>query len=102
MDFQSPNSTADHEPVSIRVVEAVAARERIDPLEVSPPLHESIDPAALDALFEPTRISDRTTGTVTFRFHGYRVCVDSDGSIDLADDPDTERNSEVRPETDAR
>ncbi len=102
MDLHTSNSASNRDPVSIRVVEAVAAREEIDPLEMSPPLHDSIDPAALDALFEPTRTGERTPGTVTFRFHGYRVRVESDGSIDLEDDSDTERDSGVWPETDSR
>ncbi|WP_254761960.1 HalOD1 output domain-containing protein [Natrinema marinum] len=102
MDFRTSNATSKRGPVSIRVVEAVAAREGIDPFEVSPPLHDSIDPAALDALFEPTMTGDRATGTVTFRFHDYRVRVGSDGSVGLGDDPDTEKDSGVGPETDAR
>ncbi|MDS0476443.1 HalOD1 output domain-containing protein [Natrinema sp. 1APR25-10V2] len=102
MDLRASDSSLDRESVSIRVVEAVAKQEEIDPLEVSPPLHDSIDPAALDALFEPTQTGERTSGTVTFRFHGYRVRVEGDGSIYLEDDPDTERDSGVWPMTDSR
>ncbi|WP_222916891.1 HalOD1 output domain-containing protein [Natrinema sp. SYSU A 869] len=98
MDSQvsTQSSPGAQTPVSIRVVEAVAAREGIDPLEVSPPLHDVLDPTALDELFEPTGTSQRPDGTVSFTYHGHRVRVDSDGRVTLEDDPKTQRDARTQ------
>ncbi|QCS41403.1 HalOD1 output domain-containing protein [Natrinema versiforme] len=102
MDSQPSNRTADdaQAPVSVRVVEAVAEREGIDPLELSPPLHDAIDPTALDDLFESNRSRQRDAGSVSFTYCGYSVRVESDGRVDL--ETETERDSGVRSETNSR
>lgn len=107
MDTQSSRSSFDDQtPVSIRVVEAVAARDAIDPLEVSPPLHDAIDPTALDELFDPTGSSSRGNGTVSFTYRGHSVRVESDGRVALDPGPEseteTERNSGAQSETESR
>lgn len=58
-------------PPSIRVVEEVARREGIDPIEVSPPLETVIDTDALDALVR----SDRAPVEIAFEYRGYAVRV---------------------------
>ena len=64
---------------SCRVIEAVAAEEGTSPIEIETPLYESIDPDALDMLFER-----RTTNTsIEFAFCGYRVTVRDDDPIEL-------------------
>lgn len=104
MDTRSSQSSFDDQtPVSVRVVEAVAAREGIDPLEVSPPLYDAIDPTALDALFAPTGSANRTSGTVSFTYRGHRVRVESDGRITLGTGgEETTKNSTVQSETELR
>lgn len=64
-------------PLSIQVIQAVADHKGIDPLELSTPLFYSIDPEALDSLFQDT------TGHLTFEYDGYTVTVDSSGSTNL-------------------
>ncbi|WP_226480542.1 HalOD1 output domain-containing protein [Natrinema amylolyticum] len=104
MDTQSSNrpSPDAQAPVSIRVIEAVAAREGIDPLEVSPPLHDVLDPTALDDLFEPTGASQRPNGTVSFTYRGHEIRVESDGRVALEGDPETEKDSGSQQETKSR
>lgn len=63
------------EPVAERIVQAVADSTDDDALEL-PPLYDTIDPEALDALV--TRISD---GEVSFNYAGQRVTVQSDGTV---------------------
>lgn len=65
--------------VSEGVVAAIAAREGIDPLDIDRPLHDAIDPDALNALF----VSRRTKGYVTFTYFGYEVTIHNDGAIEL-------------------
>ncbi|WP_276270681.1 HalOD1 output domain-containing protein [Haloarcula litorea] len=68
--------TADpSEPLAATIVRAVAAvdDERIAAL---PPLTESVDPDAVDALF-----SSDASGHVAFTYSGHRVVVDADGGV---------------------
>lgn len=73
---------SDADPVSLRVVEAVAAFRGVDPLEIEP-LAESIDADALNVLFAP--MDGRNGGNVSFTYEGVRVTVTSRGEIDLRD-----------------
>lgn len=73
---------SDADPVSLRVVEAVAAFRGVDPLEIDP-LAESIDADALNVLFAP---NDGESGAnVSFTYEGVRVTVTGRGEIDLRD-----------------
>lgn len=64
-------------PPSERVVQTVAETKASDPLEL-PPLFESVDSDALDAF-----VREVEHGSVTFRYAGRSVTVDSDGSIGI-------------------
>ncbi|MHC3437059.1 HalOD1 output domain-containing protein [Natrialbaceae archaeon A-gly3] len=70
------------------VVAAVAQAEGISVEELCPPeyqpLHDIIDPQALDELFMPKADGSlRGSGQVSFTFCGYDVTVESDGSVTL-------------------
>jgi len=65
---------------SERVVEVVAETSDKDALEL-PPLYESIDPDALDAL-----VDAMTNGEISFTYTDNRVTIDSDGTVSV--DPD--------------
>ena len=62
------------------VVEAVAAREGIDPMDIDVPLYYSVDPDALDRLVR----SSHSALSVNFTDHDYEVAVSSDGSVDVS------------------
>lgn len=64
--------------VSERVIQAIADREAVSPLDISPPLFDAIDPDALDRLYD-----GRTGVTTEFRYTGYRVTVRPSGRIEL-------------------
>jgi hypothetical protein len=67
------------EPVAQRpsqaVVEAVASKEGVEPIEIGP-LAYDIDPDALNRL-----VQSMDEGSITFGFEGYQVRVDSDGGV---------------------
>ena len=65
--------------VSERVVAAVADRDGVSPLDISPPLFDSIDPDALDRLYG----EGRSGVTTAFEFAGYRVTVRAGGHVEL-------------------
>ncbi|MDS0477980.1 HalOD1 output domain-containing protein [Natrinema sp. 1APR25-10V2] len=62
----------------IQVLERIAEKEGEDSLEL-PPLRNTIDPEALDNLFQ----SSLDDGEVVFSYHGYQVTVTADGQITI-------------------
>lgn len=93
MATESPSQPTEGESLSIRVVREIAAHDDVDPMDLSPPLFESLDPTALDALFESTPGSTRS-GRVTFSYDGKRISVDSDGEVEIDSNqrPGTQRS----------
>lgn len=71
-------------PLSLSVVAAVAEKEGTDSAEMTP-IHDAVDPDALDALFE-----GREPGTVSFEYLGYEIVVDEDGSISISTEKDNQ------------
>ena len=76
-------ATAETRTVSESVVEVVAEAEETDPLELTPPLYEVIEPDALDQVFAATPTDERRKGTVTFSYNGYEVTVRGDGDVSV-------------------
>lgn len=72
----------DTESVCRDVVEAVAARMGVDPLDLDRPLGDVVDPDSLGRLFRDGG-RDRPTGRVEFRYCGYDVTVSSDGRVEV-------------------
>jgi hypothetical protein len=82
MDSPPVATAAERESVSARVVQNIADREGVASTEIDPPLFETIDPDALDALFAPTsRSSARLNGSVVLQYCGYEVTVKAHGRI---------------------
>lgn len=74
------------EPIVVRIVDAVAELEGVDPLELSPTLSDAIDPESMEDL-----MIDRTTGLardevrLEFTYSGYDVTVDG-GDVHVSDE----------------
>lgn len=64
-----------------RIVDAVAEHGDADDPAALPPLADSVDPAALDALFASTADDEPRPGCVTFSYGGYTVVVQSTGRV---------------------
>lgn len=73
-------SVDDDVSPSEKVVKAVAAKTGTDPLEL-PPLYETIDPDALDALVES---SGERSLQLEFQFAGRHVVVDGTGGVGVS------------------
>jgi len=72
--------------VGTTVVEEIAAREGVDPVELDVLLHDVIDADALEALANGTDHRQETTPLrVTFSYHGYTVTVDGTGAVTVAE-----------------
>lgn len=64
------------------VIDEIAEREGVDPVEVTPCLYEVIEPDALDTLVASfLRGPFETDGRVAFSYCGYDVTVESDGTV---------------------
>lgn len=59
--------------VSLTVIEALAEAQGVSPTDIDTPLYETVDPEALETLFEPT--DDSATGRVVFEIEGFEVTV---------------------------
>ena len=69
---------------SLRVVQQVAASKGIEPADLDPPLHEILDPDALDTLIRSmARQPNPADGAVEFVYRDCRVRVDSAGGVDV-------------------
>lgn len=75
------NAVGESTPLSMAVIDAVARREGIDPVDLETPMYDVIDLDALDAL-----TSGDTGGTsieVSFTYAGYEVTVDDERDIQV-------------------
>ncbi|WP_247729614.1 HalOD1 output domain-containing protein [Halovivax limisalsi] len=91
--MQSPHTgePVDREPLVYEIVQQISAREAVDPLSLTPPLADVIDPDALTGLFaSPTTDAASGAGIVTFEYCGYEVTVDSDGEVAVEETPANE------------
>jgi len=73
----------DSEPPSQQVVKAVAREEGLAPNELTLPLYDTINPEALDAIFENRR-PNATATAISFEYHGYEIEVAGTTTEDLA------------------
>lgn len=69
--------TEDIEPVSLQTIRKIAAEEGVEPTEL-PPLHDTIETDALDALFAS---AEHASGRVEFTYSGYNVSIDGENHI---------------------
>lgn len=70
-------------PVSTVVVKLVSDLEDVPPTALDP-LHDYVDPDALDRLVAPKRDGTPRNGAyASFRFEGYDITVSGDGEISL-------------------
>jgi len=71
--------------VSIQIVEAVAETAGVDPLEL-PPLYETIDPEAIDALIADLEAGQSTSADIIkFAYADHMVTVHSDQTVEVTD-----------------
>jgi len=60
------------------VLQAVAAVRGVDPIDLTVPLYESIDPDVLDELFESACVEELS---ITFDYHGHEVRITEDMTV---------------------
>lgn len=79
------------------IVDGIAAREGVDPVDLDPRLGEVVNTDLLDAIADDSdRRNDGLSPTLDFEYHGYTVSIDSDGAVDISD-PAESPNAHLRP-----
>ena len=78
--------------VSTAIVTAVAEAEGLAPTDLTPPLHDAVDPEALDRLFGSDGPRSESGTRVSFTYNGYDVRVGGPDDVVVrpADDSETE------------
>ena len=82
IDSEGGGQTDSRSPPSHKVIAEIARRTDVAPTEL-PPLHDVINPDALDTLFQPTPNAGRMDGTISFEYSGYEITVHADGFVDV-------------------
>lgn len=80
--------SVEEDPISQTVVKAVAEAKEEDPIELTPPLYDVIDPDALDRLFA----DEDTQGTLVFTYNNCEVSVFAAGYVLIDTHGDTHRS----------
>lgn len=84
--YQTVHDLASNDSLCVSLVEAVAEAKGVDPLDLRETLYDSVDPDALDSLFQvDSHGAPRTDGSVTLQLCGCRVVVQSTGLIRVFD-----------------
>ncbi|WP_049926454.1 HalOD1 output domain-containing protein [Halopiger goleimassiliensis] len=78
MNSSITDSTTDPDGISMAVVDAVAARRSVDPVEL-PPLYEWIDPEAIDALFGSSTTEEGRR--LEFVYDGHGITIDDTSTL---------------------
>lgn len=78
MKFQFETSTGA-ESFTETVIEAVAEREGMDPVDLTPPLYDMIDPDAVNELLASIPDEHRADVELTFTYSGYQITVQGNG-----------------------
>lgn len=72
--------------ISTRVIEKIAERRGIDPIEMHPHLYDVIDPDGLDQFFSEVMSNDeKGTAQVKFTCEQYTVRVEDSGEITVTE-----------------
>lgn len=70
------------EPTSVAVIRALASVEGVAPSSLDP-LYHSVDPDALDRIFDTPVVFEDEDVTAQFTASGYRVTIRTDGTITI-------------------
>lgn len=76
----------DAEPPSIALVIAVSELKDVAPTTLTPPLHDVIDPEALDRFFDRLQDSPTNDGVLELTEYGCRIQVYADGYVEVCED----------------
>lgn len=84
------------------IVERIADRESVDPLDMDQRLYDVVDVEALaDLVHSSNGDSPKNDVTVWFTFHGYTVTVESGGDVSISDsEPSHDAGSQSGASTD--
>lgn len=69
-----------------QIIGTISEHEGVDPLEITPPIYDVIDPDAAETLFSDQSKHEPDEGVqLTFSYNGYTITVEGD-NIQIQDD----------------
>lgn len=81
-DTEFEISIGEHESPSVTVVSAIASIRGCSPVQL-PPLYDTIDPDSLDQFVSILDSHGSSNVSITFRYNGYRVTVQSSQTVKI-------------------
>lgn len=79
----TPYSPRNDRTAVEQVIRTIAAANDVDPVSISPPIADVIDPDALNKLVKHGSYNSDVTLEVEFTYQGHDVVVTSDGEVEL-------------------
>lgn len=80
LSMPRPHSTGD--ALAVKVVESVAEHDETDMIDL-PPLAQSINPDALNELFDSIEDSDDTETHLSLEYYGHTVQISADHTVTI-------------------
>lgn len=80
--YESDHEWGETDVPSAVVVRTVAALSGENPLDM-PPLHDVVDPDALDEVLASGRADEERSIHVSFQYFGYSIDLDRDGHLEV-------------------
>jgi len=74
--------------LTVIIIDAIANAMDTSPTEIVPKINESVDPDALERILRPLPDGTERDGYLTFYLVGFRITVDSDGTVSIYDERD--------------
>lgn len=84
-------------PLGAEIVERIAEREGVDPVDLDDLLYDAIDAEALDALTDGVDDRQGQNLRVEFTYHGYAITVDGTRSVTIDEQTRPAETEETSP-----
>lgn len=78
MAFSENVAEAQEVSLMVTIVETIAERERVDALDLTPPLFEAVDPAIVELLSSKSANDGFEGVCIQFSYQGYEVTLDGE------------------------
>ncbi|WP_254533587.1 HalOD1 output domain-containing protein [Natrinema gelatinilyticum] len=87
-ELPGESNVSEQTSIIWKIVKRIAELEGVSPTDLGP-LH-TVDPEALEQLFQPISRSERAWGQVVFDYCGYRITVHANDDIEVTPTDDIE------------
>lgn len=89
MEAQTRSLSTASQSLNEKILLTVAEAEGVDPLDLSSPLYDVVDPEALECLFADENRAVEHDLTVSFEYLGWQVTIHDGGDVTLTKETET-------------